>query len=90
MPRVLSHIIQKRFSQVNEDVARDALLDQMRVLHDEFNMYKKQPGEFTVKEYKSLNEIGSDRARTELDNAEKAGKVKKRKVGNRLYYSFVE
>ena len=50
----------------------------------------KRYGEFTVQEFKMEMKIGYDKAKGLLDKAVQSGRLRKRTVGNRNYFSFVK
>ena len=74
---------------ISEEMAEGALLEQIKTLHKKFNAHKKQDGEFTAREYRRINSLGYDKARTELQNAVDAGFITRRRVGRVDYYKVV-
>jgi hypothetical protein len=73
-----------------DSVSDDALFEQIKSLHEQYDTKRKRDGEFTRKDYQRINGIGYEKARTELQVAEDAGAVSSRQTGKYIYYKFVE
>lgn len=76
---------------IPDEILDAALAEQLRSLY-ETSEYNRREGEFTTKEfaYAQVNQVSYSKARDRLDTLIVDGKVKKRSLGNRVYYSVIQ